>query len=124
MGQLFNNLIGNALKFSKKGVAPEVRISARPLPKNRIGEHPSLSPELSYTELTVSDNGIGFDPQYHEQIFMIFQRLRQSKEYKGSGIGLSLVKKIIENHHGAVYTVSEEGQGAEFHVILPVERPE
>ncbi len=124
MGQLLNNLIGNALKFSKKDVVPEVRITSRPFPKNRMGDFPSLSPALSYIELIVSDNGIGFNPKYQEQIFMIFQRLRQSRGHKGSGIGLSLVKKIIENHHGAVYTVSEEGEGAAFHVILPVEQPQ
>ncbi len=123
MGQLLNNLIGNALKFSKKDVVPEIRITSRPFPQQRRGDFPSLSPALSFIELIISDNGIGFAPKYQDQIFMIFQRLRQSKEQKGSGIGLSLVKKIIENHHGEVYTVSEEGKGAEFHVILPLKRP-
>ncbi len=123
MGQLLNNLIGNALKFTKKDDVPEIRITSRPFPNNKTAEFPSLSPELSYTELIVRDNGIGFNPKYQEQIFMIFQRLRQSLEHKGSGIGLSLVKKIVENHHGAIYTVSEEGKGAAFHVILPVEQP-
>ncbi len=124
MGQLFHNLIGNALKFSKKDVVPEVRIISRPFPQEQTGDFPSLSSSRSYIELIVSDNGIGFNPKYQEQIFMIFQRLRRSREHKGSGIGLSLVKKIIENHNGAVYTVSEEGQGAEFHVILPLVQPE
>ena len=78
-----------------------------------------LSADGSYHEIIISDNGIGFDPKYQDQIFMIFQRLRQSKEYQGSGIGLSLVKKIIENHNGAIYTVSEKDKGAAFHVILP-----
>jgi len=123
MGQMLNNLIGNALKFTKKDVVPEIQITSRPFPKNKIAEFPALSSELSYTELIVHDNGIGFNPKYQEQIFMIFQRLRQSLEHKGSGIGLSLVKKIVENHHGAIFTVSKEGKGAAFHVILPVEQP-
>ncbi len=124
MSQLLNNLIGNALKFSRKDVAPKIQITSRPFPKKKMENFPLLSSDLSYIELIVSDNGIGFDPKYQEQIFMIFQRLRQSKEHKGSGIGLSLVKRIIENHNGAVYTVSEEGKGAEFHVVLPVEQRE
>ncbi len=122
MGQLLHNLISNALKFSKKDVVPEVRISSRPIPPGKTGDFPSLSSSRAYIELIVSDNGIGFNPKYQEQIFMMFQRLRQSREYKGSGIGLSLVKKIIENHNGAVYTISEKDKGAEFHVILPVSR--
>lgn len=78
---------------------------------------------MDYCEITVSNNGIGFSPRYQEQIFLIFQRLRHSWNHKGSGIGLSLVKKIVENHRGAIYTVSEEGKGAAFHVIPPVEQP-
>ncbi len=123
MNQLIANLIGNALKFSKKGVAPIVKVSSRAFPQKDIEKHPSLSTKVNYCEIIVSDNGIGFNPKYQDQIFMIFQRLRQSREQKGAGIGLSLVKKITENHHGAIYTVSEEGKGAAFHVILPVEQP-
>ncbi|RKN83463.1 chemotaxis protein CheB [Ulvibacterium marinum] len=123
MNQLLANLIGNALKFSTKGVAPLIKVASHVFPKKEVEKHPSLSPKLNYCEIIVSDNGIGFSPKYQEQIFLIFQRLRESKEHKGSGIGLSLVKKIVENHHGAIYTVSEEGMGAAFHVILPVEQP-
>ena len=120
MGQLLNNLIGNALKFLKKDTVPEVSISARAFSKKNIGVHPLLSPSNTYIELIICDNGIGFDPKYQEQIFMIFQRLRQNVQHKGSGIGLSLVKRIVENHNGTIYTVSEVGKGAEFHVILHV----
>jgi signal transduction histidine kinase len=77
-----------------------------------------------YHEITVKDNGIGFDQKYGDQIFIIFQRLRKSAAHVGTGIGLSLVKKIVENHHGTVEAVSGEDEGATFHLILPVEQPE
>lgn len=123
MNQLLANLIGNALKFSTKGVAPLITIASRDFPKKEVEKHPSLSPKLNYCEIIVSDNGIGFSPKYQEHIFLLFNRLLESKEHKGSGIGLSLVKKIVENHHGDIYAVSEKGKGAAFHVILPFEQP-
>lgn len=122
IGQLLNNLIGNSLKFSKTDVVPEIRLSSLPLLKDRISDFPSLQTDRSYIELTVSDNGIGFDQKYKEKIFTIFQRLHRSQVHKGSGIGLSLVKKIVENHNGTIYTFSEEDKGAAFHIILPVEQ--
>lgn len=123
MNQMLANLIGNALKFSTKGVAPIIKVSSRAFPRKDIKKYPALSPKMNYCEIIISDNGIGFSPKYQEQIFLIFQRLRESRGQKGSGIGLSLVKKIVENHHGAIFTVSEEGKGAAFHVILPVGQP-
>ena len=122
MAQLFHNLIGNAIKFSREGIAPIVEISARQLSKDEIKKHASLNAGPAYFEITVADNGIGFSPRYRDQIFIIFQRLRRSRGHKGTGIGLSLVKKIIENHKGEIHAVSEEGEGAAFHVILPVEQ--
>jgi len=123
MNQMLANLIGNALKFSTKGVAPIIKVSSRAFPRKDIKKYPALSPKMNYCEIIISDNGIGFSPKYQEQVFLIFQRLRESRGQKGSGIGLSLVKKIVENHHGAIFTVSEEGKGAAFHVILPVGQP-
>ncbi|KKM23143.1 hypothetical protein LCGC14_1618190, partial [marine sediment metagenome] len=120
IGQLLNNLIGNALKFNKEGVSPEISITSKAFPSEKLHDFPTLLFDRTYVELIIADNGIGFNPKYKEQIFMIFQRLRQSRNLQGSGIGLSLVKKIVENHNGAIFTVSEEGQGAEFHVILPM----
>ncbi len=122
MNQLLYNLIGNALKFSREGVPPIVEISAMQLSANEIAEHGSLRPDRAYFEITVADNGMGFSPRYADQIFIIFQRLRRSRGHKGNGIGLSLVKKIVENHNGEIHAVSEEGEGAAFHVILPVEQ--
>lgn len=121
--QLFSNLVGNALKFTKEGVRPSIEISSRPLLKEEVRDRPALSPELSYVEITVADNGIGFEQKYGEQIFIIFQRLRKNRAHAGTGIGLSLVKRIADNHNGAVSAISEEDGGATFHVTLPVEQP-
>ncbi len=118
--QLFYNLINNALKFAKKDVKPIIDITSKKLSKKDIENYENLNPLTTYTEILIKDNGIGFDQKYGEKIFTIFQRLN-SREYKGTGIGLALVKRVVENHHGHIYAISEEGQGAEFHIILPVE---
>jgi light-regulated signal transduction histidine kinase (bacteriophytochrome) len=97
--QVFQNLIGNALKY-RSGEKPLVTISAK---KKDL-----------YWEFRVEDNGIGIARQYHERIFTIFQRLHGRTEYSGSGIGLSIVKKIIERHNGRIRVESEEGKGAAF----------
>ena len=122
--QLLTNLIGNALKFTNEGVAPIVAVSSRLFPEEDIKNYPSLRTGTPYHEIIVKDNGIGFDQKYGEQIFIIFQRLRESRRHKGTGIGLSLVKRITENHNGAVHAVSPEDEGATFHLILPVEHLE
>jgi len=71
-------------------------------------------------ELTVKDNGIGFDEKYQAQIFTIFQRLHSKSEYNGTGIGLALVKRVVEDHQGALFAKSEKAKEAAFHIILPV----
>jgi two-component system sensor kinase FixL len=111
MGQLFQNLIGNGLKFRKPDVPPVVRITGRDLP--------STPGELAFVEITVEDNGIGFDEKYAERIFQIFQRLHGKNEYQGTGIGLAVVRKIVDRHGGRVAAYSAPGQGAKFVVILP-----
>ncbi|MGB7393481.1 MAG: ATP-binding protein, partial [Pricia sp.] len=124
INQLFYNLVSNALKFTKDGVAPIVRISSHRLSKEEIEEHPSLDPDRSYYQLDVQDNGIGFGEKYKQQIFTIFQRLNPSSQYLGTGIGLALCKQIAENHHGTIFANSKEGQGAAFHIILPAKQPD
>jgi PAS domain S-box-containing protein len=118
MNQLFYNLIGNALKFSKPGVPPEIAISCEKLSTEEITKYEKLTPG-NYLQIIVADNGIGFDQKFSEQIFVIFQRLHGKNEYDGTGIGLALCKKIAENHKGIIYAESKENNGAEFHVILP-----
>ncbi|MCY7292651.1 MAG: hybrid sensor histidine kinase/response regulator, partial [Ferruginibacter sp.] len=83
-----------------------------------------LNKNNSYCRISVKDNGIGFDQKYATQIFEIFQRLHSKQEYAGTGIGLSLAKKIADNHGGNISAVSEENKGAVFNVILPIARNE
>ena len=115
--QLFANLLSNSLKFS--GPIPEISITARPFTAGKRDDLPELEKGREYVELVFTDNGIGFDQQYAEKIFMIFQRLHSRAEYSGTGIGLALSKKIVENHHGHITATSESGQGAVFTIILP-----
>ena len=122
MNQLFYNLLSNALKFSRPGVAPNIRISGRPFPMEEIGQHPALKGHKAYVEITFEDNGIGFDQQFSRQIFQIFQRLHRNEQFEGTGIGLALCKKIISNHHGDISAESEAGKGAGFRIILPLEQ--
>ncbi|MBI5484014.1 MAG: hypothetical protein HY888_06085, partial [Deltaproteobacteria bacterium] len=106
MAQLFQNLIGNALKFRKEEVPPLIRVSGRTL-------------EDGSAEITIEDNGIGFDEKYLDRIYTLFQRLHGRDEYEGTGIGLALCSKIIERHKGTIAARSIPGQGATFIVTLP-----
>ena len=117
--QLFYNIINNSLKFSNPHVTPRITIATRPLLPDEVSVFPSLDPSLEYVEILLKDNGIGFAQQYAEQIFTIFQRLNNRQTYTGTGIGLALCKKIVSNHHGHIYAMSKEAEGAAFYVILP-----
>jgi light-regulated signal transduction histidine kinase (bacteriophytochrome) len=117
--QLFSNLMGNALKFADKE-QPEITVTSRMLSATEIAERPKLDPALQYVQICFADNGIGFEQQYAQQIFVIFQRLNDKHRYKGTGIGLALCKKIVENHHGTIAAKGELGKGATFEIIFPV----
>lgn len=119
MSQLFGNLISNALKFTRVDCDPEISISVQALGQDALSAYPMLDNRCTYYHIQVSDNGIGFDQHYAEQIFEIFQRLHGKKEFEGTGIGLAMCKKILQNHHGHIYATSEEGQGATFHILIP-----
>ncbi|MCS3797340.1 chemotaxis protein CheB [Niastella sp. OAS944] len=119
MNQLFFNLLGNAIKFSRPDVAPVIHISCRMLTNAEVQTHPSLDKALSYYDIIFSDNGIGIDKAFMEQVFQIFQRLNARERFEGTGIGLALCKKIVLNHKGEIYIRSKEGVGTEFHVLLP-----
>ena len=110
MQQLMQNLISNAIKFRRPEVPPEVRIRA----DVRGGR----------VHLTVSDNGIGFEPRYAARIFRIFERLHGRTEYPGTGIGLALCRKIADRHGGTIEAESELGHGATFTIVLPVNQPD
>ena len=116
MRQLLQNLIGNALKFSKKDNPPVVKVHG--VSSNGNGS----ASGNEYYQLIVEDNGIGFDEQYSERIFGVFQRLHGRSEYEGSGIGLSVCKKIVERHGGSITAQGEPGQGAKFIITVPVKQ--
>lgn len=116
--QLVQNLITNSLKFSKPGVPPHIIIKSKLVPGKSIPIK-GLLPEKNYLNITFSDNGIGFDPQYKDRIFGVFQRLHGVDEYQGTGIGLAICKRIVANHKGAMIATGEPGKGAQFDVFLP-----
>jgi len=118
MKQLFHNLVSNAIKFRKKGVEPIIQIEAKML----YGSDHSVAASLNggkCHKVSISDNGIGFDPKYAEEIFMVFKRLNSYHEYEGTGVGLSICKKIIEKHNGSILAQSEQGKGSTFSFVLP-----
>ncbi|MCA9187221.1 MAG: PAS domain S-box protein [Planctomycetales bacterium] len=104
--QLFQNLMGNALKFRHPDRPPIIQISCQQCD--------------AFCEIAVKDNGIGVDPDFHERIFQVFQRLHTTAEYPGTGIGLAVCKKIVEQHGGEISVESELGVGTTFRVTLPV----
>jgi signal transduction histidine kinase len=118
MKQLFLNLITNAIKFRKTGVPPVISITTLKPTQDEITSH-GLSPICTYHKIVVSDNGIGFEPQYANRIFQVFQRLHGKAEYPGSGVGLAICKKIMEHHKGAIYAESKNGEGAVFNLLIP-----
>lgn len=120
MRQLFQNLISNALKFHKPGAHPKINIDASLADRSELRfEELNLNDQKEYWKISVSDNGIGFDQKFVDKIFAVFHRLHGRSNYEGTGIGLSICKKICENHKGAISAISKEGEGATFFVFLP-----
>ena len=119
MEQLFHNLLSNALKFSKEDKPPEITIEAKEISPEEIKKPLNLEKSDEYIEITFSDNGIGFNNEFADQIFVIFQRLNEQKVFPGTGIGLALCRKIVNNHGGEIYAESKPSEGAKFHIILP-----
>ena len=119
--QLLQNLISNGLKFRRLDQAPVVKVRGRLLGGSGDRGDPA-SPVNGMCEITVEDNGIGFDEKYIDRIFTIFQRLHGRGEYEGTGIGLALCRKIAERHGGTITATSRPGQGSTFAVTLPVKR--
>ncbi|GAA4413286.1 hypothetical protein GCM10023187_41400 [Nibrella viscosa] len=125
LDQLWQNLLVNALKFRRPGVVPHIRVSSRPLPH---GVYPT---DLAFPlvalpantpvwwEISVQDNGIGFPAQYKERVFQVFQQLHGRGQYDGTGVGLAICRRVVENHHGAIGVDTEPGVGTTFRVYLP-----
>jgi len=118
--QVFQNLISNALKFSKENVQPQICITCTYIDQKDLNA-PDAD-DGDYCRLTISDNGIGFQQRYADKVFEIFQRLNQKESYEGTGIGLSIVKKTIERHHGLISVQSKENVGTKFTIVLPLRR--
>lgn len=118
--QLFINLLGNSLKFRRSDVPARINIASSPLSQAEKSAG-GFNPQREYYKITVTDNGIGFEKEYAERIFLIFQRLHGKSEYPGSGVGLAICKKIVDQHGGAIYADSTLGKGSVFTVILPVQ---
>jgi signal transduction histidine kinase len=119
--QLFQNLLGNALKFRRVGTPPVIGVRAHALAFSQLP--PSIHPPQAapaYHRIEVVDNGIGFDEQYAERIFEVFQRLHGKNEYAGSGIGLAICQRVVANHGGSIRATSTPGEGTRFTLYLPV----
>jgi signal transduction histidine kinase len=120
MRQVFQNIISNALKFSQKDRPPVIKIWAERIHKKDMESEVNLNGD--YLRIYVRDNGIGFDEVFLEKIFTLFQRLHGRTEYEGTGIGLAIVKKIIDKHNGLITAKSAEGEGTTFIIVLPVKQ--
>lgn len=118
INQLFHNLVGNAIKFSKS--KPVITISSRKVNDKDYATYRELIRGTPYSVITVKDNGIGFDPIYAERIFILFQKLNDKKGVTGTGIGLAICKKIVEDHGGLIFATGKENGGAMFTIFLPM----
>jgi PAS domain S-box-containing protein len=130
MRQLMQNLIGNALKFQTPEASPVVKIEAQLVTRDQIRDDavfpnppPTASPDDKFCVLTVQDNGIGFEEQYLDKIFAVFQRLHGRSEYEGTGVGLAVCRRITDRHGGLITAQSKPGEGATFVVVLPMHQP-
>lgn len=119
LAQVFQNILSNSLKFMRPNVPPIINISS----KTVLGSTLQISAAVQnqwYCVIQITDNGIGFDESYAGKIFDLFQRLHSRAEYKGTGIGLAICKKIVDNHSGFIFAKSIEGEGSSFFIILPI----
>jgi len=116
--QLFQNLVGNSLKFARKDVAPLLNITCSKMGVTEVNGA-AVRKAPSYLSLTFADNGIGFDNRYADKIFAIFQRLHSRSDYDGTGIGLAICRKIVENHGGTIQATSSLEEGSRFTIIIP-----
>jgi signal transduction histidine kinase len=122
MRQMFQNLVVNALKFHQEGKPPVVRIRSQPV--RRPSEASSGNERTNgLCQITVEDNGIGFDEKYLDRIFVLFQRLHGRTAYEGTGIGLAICRKIADRHGGSITAKSTPGEGSTFIITLPLKQP-
>lgn len=119
--QLFSNVLSNAVKYRKPEVKPRIKISADVVAASQVAVIQENGTE-NYWKISIKDNGLGFEPQYADKIFELFQRLHTRNEFEGTGIGLAICKKIIQNHHGHIEAEGEPGKGSTFHIYLPINK--
>jgi signal transduction histidine kinase len=117
--QLFSNIIANAIKYRKPGINPLIKITAEIVPVSEIQVEAAFLND-KYWRIQVKDNGIGFEQEYADKIFELFQRLHGKAEYEGTGIGLAICKKIIQNHRGFIKAEGQPGVGSTFNIYLPL----
>jgi two-component system CheB/CheR fusion protein len=116
--QLIHNIIGNALKFSNPLRPPHIIVRSRNIKYEKL-KIEWLPPQEEYCHISISDNGIGFEKKFSTKIFEVFQKLHSKDEYTGTGIGLAIVKKIVDNHNGIITATGELNKGATFNIYLP-----
>ena len=117
--QLMENIIGNAVKYRHPKRKLQIKIQSEQVKGSEMGMK-GAEPEADYCHISVEDNGLGFNEQYAEKIFQMFQRLHGKTEYGGTGVGLSIARKVAENHFGTIIAESEPGVGSTFKIYLPV----
>ncbi len=116
--QLIYNLISNSLKFAREGVPSVITINGEVVKGSDL-DNEKLNTETDYYHIIYTDNGIGFEQQYNQKIFEVFQRLHGKEAYQGTGIGLAIVKKIMDNHNGVITAKGAPGKGAQFDIYIP-----
>jgi two-component system CheB/CheR fusion protein len=117
--QLMHNLLSNALKFSKPNIQPHIIIRSRNIKYSKENKV-NLPGKKEFCHISITDNGIGFEKEFSEKIFEVFQKLHGKDEYAGAGIGLAIVKKIVDNHNGIITAISEVNVGTTFNIYIPV----
>jgi light-regulated signal transduction histidine kinase (bacteriophytochrome) len=117
--QLFQNLISNSLKFSKPERYPQIIIYSQTIKGSTLVNKDEKQKSNFYHQIHIIDKGIGFDPKYAEDIFVVFKRLHSYHEFEGTGIGLSICKKIVEKHHGYIWAEATLNEGAHFTMVFP-----
>ena len=112
------NLFSNAIKFSKEDQPLHINVTSEIETGEKLNSE-KLKKDVSYCHIRISDNGIGFEPQYSEKIFEVFQRLHGKGKYSGTGVGLAIVKRIVENHNGLITATGQLNEGATFDIYIP-----
>jgi signal transduction histidine kinase len=116
---MFDNLIGNGIKYQQQGNKPHIQVRYKTVGGDQV-KGKQLGAASRFHQISFIDNGIGFNQEYSDKIFEMFQRLHGRSEYSGSGIGLAIVRKIVQNYNGFITVESEPGKGSAFNVYFPL----